>query len=75
MSWSDQLSAIGLLLNVAGSYCLLVASRFWEESYSWPKALRWLGLLFEIDIPRPSLLGLFGLFFGFLLQLIGMIMR
>jgi len=75
MGASDQLNAIGLLLNVVGSYCLLVASRFWEESFHWPKALRWLRLLFEVDIPRPSLLGLFGLFFGFVLQLIAMITR
>lgn len=75
MSWSDRMSAIGLLLNVLGTYFLLVASRFWEESFNWPRAFRWLGLLFEVDVPRPSLVGLFSLFFGFLLQFIAMVVE
>ncbi|MBI4525039.1 MAG: hypothetical protein HY695_14645 [Deltaproteobacteria bacterium] len=72
MTFSDWLTALGLLLDILGSYCLLVASRFWE---GWPESIKWMGTLFELNISRPSLWGLFSLFFGFLLQFIGLLAR
>ena len=75
MSSSDWLTALGLAINLAGAYFLLVASRFWEESSTWPPALRWIGKIFAIEAPRPSLWGLACLLVGFLLQFIGVLVR
>jgi len=75
MSSSDWLTALGLAINFAGAYFLLVATRFWEEASTWPPSLQWIGKLFEIEAPRPSLWGLACLLMGFLLQFIGVLVR
>jgi hypothetical protein len=75
MSAADWATALGLAINFAGAYFLLVATRFWEEATTWPPALRWLGKLFEIEAPRPSLWGLACLLVGFLLQFIGVLLK
>jgi hypothetical protein len=75
MSSSDWLTAVGLAINFAGAYFLLVATRISEEAHTWPPEIRWLGKLFELDAPRPSLWGLACLLVGFFLQFIGVLMR
>jgi hypothetical protein len=75
MSPSDWLTALGLAINFAGAYFLLVATRISEEAHTWPPEIRWLGKLLEIDAPRPSLWGLVCLLVGFFLQFIGVLMR
>ena len=75
MASSDWLTALGLAINFAGAYFLLVATRISEEAHTWPPEIRWLGKLLEIDAPRPSLWGLACLLVGFFLQFIGVLMR
>jgi hypothetical protein len=75
MSSSDWLTALGLAINFAGAYFLLVATRISEEAHTWPPQIRWLGKLLEIEAPRPSLWGLACLLVGFFLQFIGVLMR
>jgi hypothetical protein len=75
MSSSDWVTALGLAINFAGAYFLLVATRISEEAHTWPPEIRWLGKLLEIEAPRPSLWGLACLLIGFFLQFIGVLMR
>jgi hypothetical protein len=75
MALSDWLAALGLAINFAGAYFLLVATRISEEADTWRPEIRWLGKLFEIDAPRPSLWGLACLLAGFFLQFVGVLMR
>ncbi|HTM11162.1 MAG TPA: hypothetical protein VL754_22485 [Verrucomicrobiae bacterium] len=75
MPLSDWLSALGLAINFAGAYFLLAATRISEEAHTWPPSLQWLGKVFEVNAPRPSLWGLACLLIGFFLQFLGVLMR
>lgn len=75
MSASDWLTALGLAIDIAGAYFLLAATRIWEEADTWPPALQWIGKMFEIEAPRPSLWGLACLLIGFFLQFVGVLVK
>ena len=75
MSLSDWLTALGLAVNFAGAYFLLAATRISEEAHTWPREIRWLGKLLEVNAPRPSLWGLACLLVGFFLQFLGALVR
>jgi hypothetical protein len=75
MPLSDWLTALGLATDIAGAYFLLAATRISEEAHTWPPEIRWLGKLFEMNAPRPSLWGLACLLIGFFLQFLGVLVR
>ncbi len=76
VAWGDFFIVLGLVLDMAGAYLFLVASKFWQEEFAQKsRKLGWFFKLFDIVIPFvPFWAGLF-LFLGFLFQFIGYFMK
>jgi hypothetical protein len=67
------LTGVGVFLDLAGVYLLLVSTAFWQETLGWPAQLRSLGRwLFEPSLPLPkpeSLWGVVCITVGVILQI------
>lgn len=67
MNWSELFTVVGLIINLAGSYCMLTNSVIWQHGADRNfKGLARLFLTFEVSI--PAWVGPLCMVIGFALQ-------